>query len=87
MTFWGPLWASGVNFFFNRKLMKFRSSDPNLKEIKQNVTAFLYMIEDLEDDMITPEDVLDVLKIVKVSIESYISKAEYGEEQEQQKPD
>jgi len=59
----------------------------NLKEIKQNVTAFLYMIEDLEDDMITPEDVLDVLKIVKVSIESYISKAEYGEEQEQQKPD
>jgi len=58
-----------------------------LQEIKQNVTAFLYMIEDLEDDMITPEDVLDVLKIVKVSIESYISKAEYGERQEQKKPD
>jgi len=58
-----------------------------LQEIKQNVTAFLYMIEDLEDDMITPEDVLSVLKIVKVSIESYISKAEYGERQEQKKPD
>ena len=56
-----------------------------LQEIKQNVTAFLYMIEDLEDDMITPEDVLSVLKIVKVSIESYISKAEYGEKKEQPK--
>ena len=59
------------------------NSSKNLEEIKQNVTAFLYMIEDLEDDMVTPNDILEVLKIVKVSIESYISKAEYGEKQEQ----
>jgi len=55
-----------------------------LQEIKQNVTAFLYMVEDLEDGMVTPDDILEVLKIVNVSIESYISKAEYGEPQEKQ---
>ena len=56
----------------------------NLKEIKQNMTAFLYMIEDLEDDMVTNKDILDVLIIVKSSIESYISKAEYGKTKQKQ---
>jgi len=47
------------------------------------MTAFLYMIEDLEDDMVTNEDILDVLIIVKSSIKSYISKVEYGEAKQQ----
>ena len=55
-----------------------------LQEVKQNVTAFLYMIEDLEDGMVTPEDILGVLKIVMVSIESYISRVEYGEPKKEQ---
>ncbi len=56
----------------------------NLKEVKQNVTAFLYMIEDLEDDMVSNSDVLDVLKIVKSSIESYISKTENDKAKQEQ---
>ena len=39
--------------------------------------------EDLEDDMVTNKDILDVLIIVKSSIESYISKAEYGKAKQQ----
>ena len=59
----------------------------SLQEIKQNVTAFLYMIEDLEDGMVTPEDILDVLKIVNTSIGNYIFKVENGELQEEQQTD
>jgi len=63
--------------------MKAETVIDNLKEIKQNMTAFLYMIEDLEDDMVTNEDILDVLIIVKSSIKSYISKVEYGKAKQQ----
>tara|TARA_Y100000296_G_scaffold26386_1_gene31045 strand:+ start:442 stop:654 length:213 start_codon:yes stop_codon:yes gene_type:complete len=59
----------------------------SLQEIKQNVTAFLYMIEDLEDGMVTPEDILDVLKIVNTSIGNYIFKVENDELREEQQTD
>ena len=42
------------------------------------------MIEDLEDDMVTDKDILNVLIIVKSSIESYISKAECGKTKQKQ---